>query len=160
MFGSKPAADTEGGGGGDEGEDDEEPKRASSPSLKEDDSAEKPYDTVYSAKAKLFFQAAGDGGWDDRGVGTLSVRKMKPVGDSDKAGAAFLVFLNSAGKPLINASLYKGLSPTIGKNKKMLIMKLFVMEDGEQVSKTVLYKVATEATAVGVKEAVEKHRPE
>jgi hypothetical protein len=44
-------------------------------------------------------QSSGEGGWDDRGVGTLSVRKMKAA-DDDKPAATFLVFLNTAVRPL------------------------------------------------------------
>jgi hypothetical protein len=63
------------------------------------------------------------------------------------------------GKALITASLYKGLTPTIGKNKKMVLTKLILTEEGEQVSKTVLFKVATEEIAAGLKQSVEDNCP-
>jgi len=145
---SQPSSNQEADEGGDGDED--EPKRESSPSLQEDDSVEKQYEVLWSSKGKLFTQPAGETSWSDNGIGVFSIRRMKAGGVDGKPPAPYLVFMSNSGRALVTASLYKGLTPQRGKNKKMVIMKLVL---GEGTDKMVLLKFGKDETA---EECVEK----
>ncbi|KAI8470630.1 MAG: hypothetical protein J3K34DRAFT_521184 [Monoraphidium minutum] len=96
-----PAANgggADGGGGGDGGGGDEdEGAQAFKPEIAVDEGT---FEIFYSSKSKLLVLAEGaDGkkGWEQRGLGLLSVRRFKAAGD----GKAYVFFTTEAGKTLV-----------------------------------------------------------
>lgn len=108
------------------------------------------------AKAKLFFLLP-DGGWSERGVVRLQLRRPLAEG---APGCARLLARNDTGKLLLNATLYAGLKTTA--KARGCVAKLVNAAqggaDGGQAVVTML-RVASDADAARLHALMEQNTP-
>ena len=163
----KPAADAAGaagaagaadGGedGGEDGEDDNAPIPAEEPTKPDQfkkGAGEEDEDTLFELEGVKLFEKQADGKWEKLGVGLVRINENRTT-----KKRRLLSRSEGVGQVLLNTNLFAGMRATVLQGAKLTSVDLLCALPGKNLVH-ILARVATEADATKLVQAIEKYRP-